>query len=42
VVLADGGTDVGVTYAELDLDRVAQARGRVPALMHDRTVAGPR
>ncbi len=40
-VLADGGTDVGVTYAEIDLDRVSQARGRVPSLSHDRSVAGP-
>lgn len=41
-VLADGGTDVGVTYAEIDLERVAQARGRVPSLTHDRSVVGPR
>lgn len=40
-VLADGGTDVGVTYATIDLDHVAQARGRVPALSHDRRVEGP-
>lgn len=40
-VLADGGTDVGVTYAELDLDRVAKARARVPSLLHDRKVVGP-
>ena len=40
-VLADGGIDVGVTYAELDLDRVAKARARVPSLSHDRTVVGP-
>lgn len=40
-VLADAGTDVGVTFAEIDLDRVAQARGRVPSLTHDRSVEGP-
>lgn len=37
-VLADGGEDVGVTYAEIDLDRVAKARGRVPSLTHDRAL----
>jgi predicted amidohydrolase len=40
-VLVDGGTEVGVTFAELDLDRVAQARGRVPSLSHDRSIKGP-
>lgn len=40
-VLADAGTDVGVTFAEIDLDRVAQARGRVPSLSHDRVIKGP-
>jgi len=40
-VLADGGTNVGVTFAEIDLDRVAQARGRVPSLSHDRAIKGP-
>lgn len=40
-VLADGGVDVGVTYAEIDLDHVAKARGRVPSLSHDRLIEGP-
>jgi deaminated glutathione amidase len=40
-VLADGGVEAGVTYAEIDLDRVAQARGRVPSLRHDRPIVGP-
>lgn len=40
-VLADGGVDVGVTYAEIDLDHVAMARGRVPSLSHDRLIEGP-
>lgn len=40
-VLADGGIDAGVTYAEIDLDRVVKARGRVPSLTHDRAIVGP-
>jgi predicted amidohydrolase len=35
-VLADGGIDSGVTFADLDLSAVAKARGRVPSLTHDR------
>ena len=31
----------GVLYAELDLDAVASARQRIPALTHDRTVIAP-
>lgn len=34
-VLADGGTDVGVVMADLDLAAVAEARARIPALGHD-------
>ncbi|MCF4167042.1 carbon-nitrogen hydrolase family protein [Zavarzinia compransoris] len=40
-VLADGGTDVGIITADLDLDAVKAARGRIPALQHDRVFAGP-
>ncbi len=40
-VLADGGTDAGVTMVDLDLARVAEARHRVPSLTHDRGFAGP-
>jgi predicted amidohydrolase len=40
-VLADGGTDPGVIYAEIDLARVDEARGRVPSLVHDRPFGGP-
>jgi predicted amidohydrolase len=40
-VLADGGTKVGVTFADLDLTQVAAARARIPALHHDRAVTGP-
>lgn len=35
-VLAEGGTDPGVIMAEIDTDRVAAARARVPSLSHDR------
>jgi deaminated glutathione amidase len=40
-VLADAGTEPGVTFVDLDLTRVAEARGRVPSLTHDRDFAGP-
>lgn len=40
-IVADGGTRVGVTYAEIDLAEVAKARGRVPSLRHDRPYDGP-
>jgi deaminated glutathione amidase len=40
-VLADGGTDPGVTLVDLDLARVAEARHRVPSLLHDRGFDGP-
>ncbi|HEY0212276.1 MAG TPA: carbon-nitrogen hydrolase family protein [Paenirhodobacter sp.] len=40
-VLADGGEAPGVTLVDLDLDRVAQARARVPSLAHDRDFDGP-
>lgn len=40
-VLADGGTEPGVTFAEIDLAAVTKARGRVPSLTHDRGFTGP-
>ena len=40
-ILADSGSDVGVTLVDLDLDAVARARARVPSLTHDRTFEGP-
>jgi deaminated glutathione amidase len=40
-VLADAGTDPGVTLVDLDLSRVAEARRRIPALLHDRSIEGP-
>ncbi|KFI33417.1 amidohydrolase [Haematobacter missouriensis] len=40
-VLADAGTEPGVTFVDLDLAEVRKARGRVPSLDHDRAFAGP-
>lgn len=40
-VIADGGTEPGVVFADLDLSQVAKARGRVPSLTHDRGFTGP-
>jgi deaminated glutathione amidase len=40
-VLADAGTEPGVTFVDLDLAAVEAARHRVPALSHDRDFAGP-
>ena len=38
-VLADGGTAEGFIIADLDLEEVARARGRIPSLQHDRPFA---
>lgn len=40
-VLADAGTDPGVTLVDIDLARVDAARHRVPSLTHDRGFDGP-
>lgn len=40
-VLADGGTETGVTFVELDPDAIVRARSRIPSLTHDRKFAGP-
>ena len=40
-VLADGGTDPGITIVDLDLVEVSKARGRIAALTHDRPFKGP-
>ena len=40
-VLADAGEAVGVSLVDLDLDRIAEARGRVPALANARPFAAP-
>ena len=39
-VLADAGTEEGVTLVDLDLAQVAAARARIPALAHDRAFQG--
>jgi len=36
-VLADGGEEAGVITAEIDLEKVTEARAKIPALTHDRT-----
>lgn len=40
-VLADGGEDVGITMAEIDPAKVADARRRVPSLNHGRDIKVP-
>lgn len=40
-VLSDAGTETGITYVDLDMDAVAQARARVPSLTHDRKFTPP-
>lgn len=40
-VLADAGTDPGVTLVDLDPAAVEEARGRVPSLTHDRPFEDP-
>jgi len=40
-VVADGGTEPGVIFADLDLTQVTSARGRVPSLPHARGFTGP-
>ena len=35
-VLADGGDEEGIVLADIDPAEVARARGRIPALSHDR------
>jgi predicted amidohydrolase len=41
-ILADAGTEPGVTFVDIDVSDVAQARARVPALTHDRKFDGPK
>ncbi len=41
VVVAETGTEPGVLYADIDLAKVAEARGRIPALKNDRLFAVP-
>src|SRR5438876_7900765 len=40
-VLADGGEEVGIVTARIDPARIAEARGSVPSLTHDRTFTPP-
>ncbi|MDZ4311837.1 MAG: carbon-nitrogen hydrolase family protein [Cypionkella sp.] len=40
-ILADAGTEPGVTFVDLNLDAVTKARARVPSLTHDREFTGP-
>jgi predicted amidohydrolase len=40
-VLADAGTSPGVTFVDLDLGKVDEARHRIPSLTHDRGFDGP-
>jgi predicted amidohydrolase len=35
-ILAEGGEEPGVIVADIDPSKVAEARGRVPSLSHDR------
>jgi predicted amidohydrolase len=35
-ILADGGPEPGVIYADIDLDRVQKARDRIPSLQNER------
>jgi predicted amidohydrolase len=40
-VLADGGTDPGVTLVDFDPAEVDDVRRRLPSLDHDREILGP-
>ena len=40
-VLAEAGTEPGVTIVEIDVAEVARARARIPSLGHDRAYARP-
>ncbi|ABF65636.1 Nitrilase/cyanide hydratase and apolipoprotein N-acyltransferase [Ruegeria sp. TM1040] len=40
-ILADAGTETGITCVDLDLEAVKKARKRVPSLTHDREFDGP-
>ena len=41
-VLADAGTEPGVTFVTIDLAEVDRARARIPSLLHDRAFRGPK
>jgi deaminated glutathione amidase len=35
-VLADGGVETGISYVDIDTSKAAEARKRIPSLLHDR------
>ncbi len=39
-ILAKAGEEVGIIYADIDLDQVEVARSSIPALTHDRVIGG--
>ena len=41
-VVADGGDIPGVVHATIDTAKVAEARGKIPCLTHDRDFASAR
>ncbi len=40
-VIADGGEEAGILYADIDMNEVDKARGQVPSLEHDRPFDAP-
>lgn len=40
-ILCDAGTATGVTFVDLDLDKIGDARAKVPSLDHDREFSAP-
>lgn len=40
-VLADGGSEIGIAMAEIDLARVTEARAMIPSLANERRFDGP-
>ena len=40
-ILADGGEEPGIVYADIDALRVARIRSMMPCLEHDRTFSAP-
>jgi predicted amidohydrolase len=41
-VIAEAGTDPGIVVSDIDIEASRVARGRIPALKHDRPFAAPR
>lgn len=40
-VIADAGTETGIVFVDIDREKVAQARRRIPSLNHDAEFDGP-